>query len=268
METGVSTASLFLRKNNEEALPLLNKLGIKNTEIFLTTFFEYGEPFASVLAEAKGAINVNSLHVLNVQVEPQLFNMHPRVRKDAFDILEKITQTANKVGAKYYTFHGVARMKRAARSGVNDNFPVIIDRFRAISDFCKARNVTLCLENVEWASYNRPGFFSVLSREIPELHGVLDIKQARISEYPYEAYLTEMGEKLTHVHISDINENGKICLPGRGIFDFDTLIKRLLDIGFNGKLLVEVYTDDYGDEIELKEACSFLDELVYKYAKS
>ena len=102
--------------------------------------------------------------------------------------------------------------------------------------------------------------------QVTGVYGVLDIKQARISEYPYEIYLEEMAGRIAHVHVSDIDENGKICLPGRGRFDFDTLVKRLKDVGFDGALIVEVYTDNYEKAEELKAACDFLEEILYKNA--
>ncbi|MBQ8308449.1 MAG: sugar phosphate isomerase/epimerase [Clostridia bacterium] len=264
MKTGVSTASLFLRKYNEEALPLLNGLGVKTAEVFLTTYSEYGREFAEKLAAVKGDVDINSVHILNTQFEPQLFNAHPRARADAFAWLDKVLNSANVLGAPYYTFHGTARVKRASRSGDKDDFSAMIDGFRRISDFCENRGVKLCLENVEWSTYNRVGVFSRLASEIPALGGVLDIKQARISEYPYEKYLEEMGERLTYVHVSDVDERGRICLPSKGVFDFETLIKRLKDVGFNGALIIEVYTGDYGAETELKNSCDYLNELLEK----
>ena len=247
---------------------MLDYLGVKNAEVFLTSFSEYGEAFAQKLKDVKGNVCVNSVHILNTQFEPQLFNAHPRAREDAFGWLEKTLESANVLESPYYTFHGTARLKRAARSGDKDDFPAMIDGFQCISEFCQKRGVTLCLENVEWATYNRPGVFKRISDEVPALRGVLDIKQARISEYPYEKYLEEMGEKLVYAHLSDVDEQGKICLPGRGVFDFQTLVKRLADIGFSGALLVEVYTGDYGEEKELKEACDYLDEILYKYGQA
>lgn len=264
MHAGISTASLFLRKNNEDALPYLASLGVSTTEVFLTTYSEYGEPFASLLKERKGELSVNSVHILNTQFEPQLFNAHPRARADAYAWLGKVMDSANVLGAPYYTFHGIARVKRASRSGENDNFPAMISAFRDISDFCENRGVKLCLENVEWASYNRTGVFARLAREIPALGGVLDIKQARISGEPYELYLEEMKDRLAYVHISDIGTNGKICLPGKGTFDFATLIKRLRDIGFAGALLIEAYTGDYGEEKELGSSYEYVCELIDK----
>jgi sugar phosphate isomerase/epimerase len=264
MRTGVSTASLFLRKDNEEALPLLESLGVKTAEVFLTSFSEYGYPFADLLKERKGSLHINSVHDLNTGFEPQLFNAHPRVKADAFGWLEKVMQSANALGAPYYTFHGTARMKRAARLPNADNFPKMIEGFSEILEFCRRHGVALCLENVEWSTYNRPSVFSVLANELPALRGVLDIKQARISGYPYEEYLTEMGNRIAYAHVSDIDDKGKICLPGKGDFDFDTLVKRLKDVGFDGALIVEVYTDNYGDPAELKQSCDYLDEILYK----
>ena len=120
------------------------------------------------------------------------------------------------------------------------------------------------MENVEWATYNRPEVFREIAAGVPDLMGVLDIKQARLSEYPYHLYLEEMGERLAYAHISDINEKGKMCLPGQGIFDFEELIKRLKDIGFNGALLIEAYEKDYDKEEELKTSCDYIQELLYK----
>jgi len=265
MRAGVSTASLFLRKYNEQALPLLNDLGVKTAEVFLTTYSEYGREFAEKLASVQGNVFVTSVHILNTQFEPQLFNAHPRAKADAFAWLDKVLESAQVLGAPYYTFHGTARMKRAARSGKNDDFDKMRDGFAAIAKRCDEKGVTLCLENVEWSTYNRPGVFSRIAESVPSMRGVLDIKQARISEYPYEDYLKEMGEKIAYVHVSDVDEQGKICLPGKGVFDFQTLVKRLKDVGFNGNLLIEVYTGDYGAESELKVSCDYLNEILYKY---
>lgn len=264
MQTGISTASLFLRKTTEESLPLIQSLGVYNAEVFLTTFSEYHEAFAKQVAETKGKVNVNSVHTLNTNFEPQLFHLSERVRADAYYWLEEVCKSARALGAKYYTFHGTARFKRSAKDGKTDNFPNFIKGFAEICSRAEKYGVTLCLENVEWATYNRVGVFSTIAKEVPALRGVLDIKQARISEYSYEAYLEEMGSRITHAHVSDVNQEGKICLPGKGIFDFDTLVKRLKDVGFDGALIIEVYKDDYKNAEELKRSCEFLDEILYK----
>ena len=40
MQIGISTASLFLKRNNEDALPLLSEWGVPCADDFLTSFCE------------------------------------------------------------------------------------------------------------------------------------------------------------------------------------------------------------------------------------
>ena len=260
MKVGISTASLFLRKNNEEALPLFDAWGVPCAEVFLTSFCEYAPAFAHTLAAAKGGVEIHSVHVLNTQYEPQLYAEHPRVLEDANGWLREVLASANILGAHNYTFHGIARLKRTFR----ENW----QRFSAITaqiyETCRAAGVRLCYENVEWALYNRPGLFALLKKDCPDLGGVLDIKQARITGYDWREYLADMGESLATVHVSDVTAEGKMCLPGQGVFEFAELFARLRDIGFDGAVLIENYARDYGEPDELRRSFEYLADLAAK----
>ena len=264
MKVGVSTASLFGRKTNEEALPLLKTLGVQYAEIFLTTFSEYDQAFGKLLNERKGDISVHSVHVLNTQFEPQLFSMVERVKQDAFSWLMRSMSAAKEFGAKYYTFHGIGRYKKAAREGKTDDYPFWANRLKEIDGVCQEYGVKLSLETVEWSILREPKIFTEIAKEYPNLTGVLDIKQTRISGYSDQEYISAMAGKISHVHVSDIDENGKMRLPGKGKYDFETLLKRLADTGFDGPLLLEAYKGDYEKVEELKDSCLFLQELIYK----
>ena len=128
-------------------MPLLESLGVKLAEVFLTSFSEYGYPFAELLKERKGSLQVHSVHDLNTQFEPQLFNGNLRVKSDAYAWLEKVMQSANALGAEYYTFHGTARMKRAARLEGADDFPKMIACFEEITDLIFAPIATSILQS-------------------------------------------------------------------------------------------------------------------------
>lgn len=264
MKAGISTASLFLKKNNEDVFSLFNDFKVDSTEVFFTSFCEYEPSFARLLVEQNKGVEVNSVHTLTTQFEPQLYAAHPKVISDAYDFLEKVMMSAQILGAKYYTFHGLARIKR---SSAYDNYKMYGERTKEIFDFCRKFGVTLSYENVEWSLYNKPGIFKILKEYCPELKGVLDIKQARISSYDYREYLAEMGEDISHVHISDIDERGKMCLPGRGCFDFDELIKRLSDVGFDGCILIEAYNGDFKDVEELIASYNYIKERIYKFSE-
>ena len=261
MFSGVSTSSLFLREMNEDALTVLNAIGIRSTEIFLTTFSEYTEEFARLLLSRRGELKVNSVHLLNTQFEPQLFGSHPRAKRDAFEILHRAMASAHIFGAERYTFHSLTRLKRNSSPL---NYDSLGENFNEIIAACAEHGVKLCLENVHWALYNEPGIFSRLKCRCPDLQGVLDVKQARLSGYPYQMYIKDMEGSISHVHLSDVDGRGKICLPGQGRFDFEECLRRLKDAGFDGALLIEVYPKDYGDYAELKRSCDYLDEIIEK----
>ncbi|MBQ5926671.1 MAG: sugar phosphate isomerase/epimerase [Clostridia bacterium] len=266
MQVGVSTASLFSKLPNEEAVAFFDEQGITLAEVFLTSFCEYSKEFGKLIAQKKGNLQVHSVHVLNTQFEPQLFSTCDRVKADSFEWLKKAMEGAREFGAKCYTFHGIARYKKAARLGINDDFRYWSKCLKEISATCDGYGIELCLENVEWSVFNRPEVFEKISGYYPELKGVLDIKQARISGFALEEYIKVMEGKIAHAHLSDIDANGKICLPGQGIIDFDALFKRLNGAGFDGPAFIEVYKDDYKELSEIKRSVEFLQEKIYKYS--
>ena len=265
MQIGISTASLFMRQYNEEAVQTIRNLGVKTCEIFLETFSEYTRAYGEILNEKKGDLAVNSVHLYTTHIEPQLFSENERTLKDAYCFLDRAMQAAQAFGAKYYTFHGTARYKKASRSGANDNFEKIGNALEKVRVLCEKYGVSLSLETVEWATYNRPGVFQEVRKYCPKLYTTLDIKQVRLSERPESEYLKEMAGHISHVHVSDVTKSGKTCLPGKGSYDFESLIKRLADTGFGGALIIEAYKNDYDKIEELKTSAEYLQEILYKF---
>ena len=262
MKVGTSTASLFSIYNTEEALEFLSKAKVPCAEVFLESYCEYQPSFADVLNEYKGDIDIHSVHTLTTQFEPQLYSINQRAQKDSFEFLDKAMTVAEKIGAKYYTFHGGARFKKT---------PIKIDFDRVgkitndIVETCSKHKITLAYENVHWGYYNYIGFFSELKKRVPSLKGTLDVKQARQSGLSHNDFLREMGNDIVTVHLSDVKENGEMCLPGKGTIDFVDLFKRLGDTNFNGALLLEAYRKDYGEKEELFEALDYVKNLAKKY---
>ncbi|MBR6737539.1 MAG: sugar phosphate isomerase/epimerase [Clostridia bacterium] len=261
MEIGISTASLFKRQYNEDALITLNELDARVCEVFLGTYQEYTDDFAKLLKESKGNLNVHSIHTLNTHFEPQLFGANPRAVDDAYKIFGNCLNTAKLLGAKCYTLHGIARFKRNV---LYNDYEKIGKQMLKAKDFAKTFGVELCLENVEWAYYNHVGFYTEIVKYCPDLKTCLDVKQARISGDSYKDYIKEMGSSIQTVHLSDVTESGAICLPGKGTFNFEELFKRLKDVNFKGNMLIEVYTNDYGEIVELKESVDYLRNLKEK----
>jgi len=229
--------------------------------VFLESYCEYSNEFGSLLSKVKGDVDVHSVHVLTTQFEPQLYSINQRAQNDSFKLLDMAMSSAELIGAKYYTFHGGARFKKTP-------FKIDFERVGAITqkviDCAKKHGITLAYENVHWGYYNYIGFFKELKKRTVGLKGTLDIKQARQSGISYIDYLNEMQGDIVTVHLSDIDSNGKMRLPLKGITDFNELFLRLNDVGFDGALLIEAYTSDYDSLQELLECRDNLDNLASK----
>lgn len=262
MKLGISTASLFGRLDSEKALEFLSNTPIETAEIFLESFCEYNKKFGKKLAKIKGNLDINSVHVLTTQYEQTLYSQNEKAKQDSFMLLDNAMACAEKFKAKYYTFHGVARLKKLP-------FKIDFDRVGRITNdiiqVTKKHGITLAYENVHWCYYNYIGFFSELKKRVPDLKGTLDIKQARLSNVACGEFISEMASDIVTVHLSDIDENGKMCLPSKkGVTDYNEIFKRLKDVGFNGAMLLEVYKDDFNELEELFESLEYIKELQYK----
>ena len=263
MQIGISTASLFKRYQTVDGLKRLKECGVQNVEVFFESFCEYNKKFGKKLAKIKGDVNVHSVHTLTTQFEPQLYTENSVAQKDAFEILEGMLKGAKALGAKYYTFHGPARIKRTP---FKINFDRVGEITKRVCDVCSRYNVTLAYENVHWCYYNYVGFFSELKKHVPTLKGTLDIKQARQSGIDVYDLINEMGKDIVTVHLSDVDKDGKMCLPlaERGTIDFEKLFRALKDVGFDGTMLIEAYYGDYDSEDELCESLNKLRALADK----
>lgn len=264
MQTGISTASLFGRMHTEEGLKFLSQNNVQTSEVFLETYSEYNKKFGKILKKQKGDMPVHSIHTLTTQFEPTLYSINDRAMADSYKLLENTLQCAQVIGAKYYTFHGVARVKRTP---MTINFDRVAKYTQKIIDACSMHGVTLAYENVHWAYYNYVGFFDQLRSRTKGLKGTLDIKQARQSNVDHAEFIKEMKNDLVTVHLSDVDENGKMCLPGRGVTDFKKLFSMLNDVGFDGALLIEVYKDDYDNFNQLFESLQYVTDLAKEIIK-
>lgn len=264
MQTGISTASLFGRKVTEDALEFLNKNNVPVAEVFLESYCEYNKAFGQLLKQRQGDINVHSIHVLTTQYEPQLYSVNERAQNDSFELLDKAMSAGEQLNAKYYTFHGGARFKKTPLVLNMDRVGKITQR---IIDSTKAHGITLAYENVHWGYYNYAGFFSELRKRTVGLKATLDVKQARQSGVFYGDYINDMANDIVTVHLSDVGADGKMCLPGKGITDFNDLFLRLKDVGFDGALILEVYKSDFETFEQLFESVEFVKNLSEKIIK-
>jgi sugar phosphate isomerase/epimerase len=263
MDIGISTACFFSKASTEDSLSIIKQLGFNVCEIFLTTFSEYIPEFAVLLKSRLNGLKVYSVHSLNQHFEPELFNIMERTRKDSEFFFRQIGYTANLLGANYYTFHGPARLKRLP---YNLNYNWIAERLAYLDNILVDLTGGICkiaYENVHWTYFNSPDFYLNL-KPLYATNTCLDIKQAMQSNIDVYKYIEAMGNKLANVHLCDYNLDGSLALPGKGIFDFINFFSVLLQEGYSGPLIIEVYPKDYQSFDELTQSKLYLEECLDK----
>lgn len=65
------------------------------------------------------------------------------------------------------------------------------------------------------------------------------------------------------MHISDYTDEKDCVLPGRGKFDFKkAFIAQLRETGYDGDLVIEVYSDSFSHPREVAEAMEYVQSLI------
>lgn len=280
MKLGISTASYFPRYYTEDTFERIATLGADVFELFFQSRSEYTDNYAD-LFEKKieqackiHPIKIHSIHSLTNQFEPELFGLSTgRAHQDAIETFRRILHVGERLGAKYYTLHGATILKRAVK--YNLDYEKIGHRFNTLYDIAQEYGIKLCYENVHWTYYHTPDFLDKIRPYINEIGTVLDIKQAMQSNMSikqpkvvdYKDYLKVMGNTLETVHVCDYNSDGTTALPGKGIVDFVELFKLLKSYDFDGAVIMEVYTNNYKDDQELKESFEYLKSCLQKAEK-
>lgn len=260
MEIGLSSASFYPMVNTEDSIGLMKSLGFNTGEIFLNTPSEYDEEFIKLLVEKKERydFNINSIHSFSASFEPYLFDSYKRRAKDMLDYYKKICKAGRMLGATCYTFHG---MRYENLNTLNIKF--IIDKFNELIYIASEEEIKLCQENVSWCMSSKLDYLSILRENCKyPLYFTLDIKQAYKSNIEPSKYIEIMGKKINNLHINDKDEHNVCLLPGKGNVNYLKIVNNLKKIGYNGKGIIEVYSENYKSFDDLTRSKEFLNRIL------
>ena len=255
MELGISTAIFFPRLYTEDAFDVIKQCGCSLSEVFMNTYCEYEPEYTALFNERRGGVRVHSVHVLSNEFEPELFNRNPRVYNDASKLFHKVLAAGKSMGAKNYTFHGPPKLKKVP---YNFDYGYLAECLNRLTNEAEAYGMNIAYENVHWCYFSEPAYFANLKDRCPNLKATLDIKQAILGGVHYGEFIDAMGDRIETVHICDIIDKNKTTLPGRGDIDFSDLFKRLKKAGYNGPVIMEVYSKDYKDFSEVAGCCGYI----------
>ena len=92
---------------------------------------------------------------------------------------------------------------------------------------------------------------------------VLDVKQARRTGIDYQRFIDTLRESIVHVHVSDFDAY-RDCTPPKkgGQFDFHELFDLMKKTGYNGKYIIELYSDSFKTDGELRDSYVYLKSIM------
>lgn len=255
---GISSACFFPTETIH-AVKKLASWNIPNIEIFFNSPRELKEDYVQELAQIckQAGTNVVSVHPFSSGSEPlYFFSEYPGRFEDGLEIYRSYFQAAKILGAQLLVFHGDSPYsKMPLEKGFEQ-----IKQMDLLAQ--REYGVSVAYENVVRCRGKEPEYFAMLKEYYPQMKFVLDIKQALRSGRDPMDYIEYLGKSIVHVHISDSNEK-KDCLPvGLGKMDLDLLLQRLIQKGFTGNILQELYRDSYDCEEEIMSGYQKLQKII------
>lgn len=259
MELGIST-SCFFPLETELALEKLCSAGVSCTELFLNTLCETEPAFIEQLKGICAAhdARITAFHPFTSGMEPLYFaSSYPRRVADGIKLYHKLFACARSLGADIFTMHGDSRQNPV-------DFTYYCENFANLSRIAREEyGITLCQENVvRCKSGSVDNIRRMRSLLGDEVHFTLDIKQAVRSGEDIFDMIEAMGSAIAHLHISDHTITQDCLPPGTGDTDYGVFFRRLRQVGFDGKVIIELYRQNFGDLEDLLAAKRYLEQFI------
>lgn len=261
MEIGASS-SCFYPMETEKAFLHVASHGFKNIEIFLNSPSETEKEFVRELRSIKDTygINVTSIHPYESFGEGyNFFSNYYRRYVDACEKYKRFFSVAAELGAEFVIMHG-------AKFGADICDEEYAERFTKLNEIAMSSGCFVAHENVVNFSGESPEFMALLKKYGKDnFKMVLDVKQARKAGVEPIEYIKAAGDSIAHVHLSD-KTNDSDCAPPseKGLFDFGELFTQLKDINYNGKYIIELYSDGFESIEDIIRSAHYLERELKK----
>ena len=258
MRIGISSAVLY-PEYSEISMEKLTNCGFEVFEFFYNCDEEISLPFIEKMKTFCNKAFFISIHPYTAFAEGVFFfSAYERRTREALEKYKNAFRMANELGVKYFTLHGDRLFGNVSKCILTDK---AAETLSLLADSAKEEGITLCLENVSWCKSSNPDYIRAVSEKVRNIGFTLDLKQARRANIPYEEYIDAMGSKILNIHVSDFDTEHDCLLPGKGIFDFNKFKKEIEEIGYRGDLLIEVYSEAFGELEELASSKRFLEKI-------
>ena len=258
MNIGVSTGCYFPRYTID-ALKKVAENGAKYTEIFFNTDSELDESYVLQLKKIanENGIQVISVHPFTSAIETFMFWAKSDYKlADSIRYYEKYFKACQILGAKYVVIHG-------CHSSVEYmDMKKYTEILNALSRKAREYGVYIAQENVvKFKCGYIQNLQQLMQYADDDIKFVFDLKQSVRAQQNIYQLIDLMGDRISHLHISDYNEFGNSLLPGQGNVDFHHLFEYVSTRHGVNTALIEVYNENITDEYKVENALDFLKDL-------
>lgn len=259
MNIGISTGCFFPR-HTDKALETVALTGAKFTEIFFNTDSELDEEYVYKLkniADANG-IQVISVHPFTSAIETFMFWAKSDYKlADSIRYYEKYFRACQILGAKYVVIHG------CHISSEYMDMKKYTEILNALSRKAREYGVYISQENVVKFKCGYIENLRILKQYADEdIRFVFDIKQAVRAGQDIYDLIDLMGDRISHVHISDFNDTHNSLLPGAGVFDYGKMFDYISQKYNVNDVLIEVYNENITEEYGLSQSLDLLKNII------
>ena len=258
MQLGISTAAFYGRWETEEAAAQIAKLPLDCAEVFLQSDSEDTKEFAALVRRNLGGIPCTSVHPTG-GYENYMARRPARQMRDAFDKFRGILDAGAALGAKVFVYHGRSTpMLTPIPWDLRWNIEALVP----MCEEARRRDMVIGWENVFWCQLTEPARVLEAKNALPHVRFTLDIKQAMRAGCDPIEFVYAMGDRLCNVHICDWKEDGALCLPGEGIFDFEALLKALRCVKYDGPVVMEPYQKLIQSDEALRRSIAYMKNIM------
>ena len=258
MKLGLSTAAFYGRWETEEAAAQMAKLPIDCAEVFLQSQSEYSTSFASLVRRNLAGTACTSVHPLG-EYENHMARRSARQMRDAFDQFRRVLDAGAAMGAGTFVYHG---RHTPMLSPLPWDLAWNVEAIAPMCEEAAQRGMAVGWENVFWCQLTTPQRVREARRALPQVRFTLDIKQAIRAGCDPIDFVQAMGDRLCNVHVCDWREDGALCLPGEGVYDFAALFAALQAAGYDGPVILEPYWKMIKSDEALLRSIAYLRHLM------
>ena len=231
---GVSTPKAI----DEEMFKLYSEAGVEQMEVSVNKEQSEALDYDALLEWSKKyGVELYSFHLPFMPFD-QIDISRPDIAEKSVEYLKGYIEKGAKIGIDKYIIHPsgepIAEEDRPMRMEISKK------SLSALAEYAHERGAVICVENLPRTCLGRDSedILDLLSAN-DKLVACFDTNHL-LDEDPLK-FIKAVGDKIVTLHVSDYDfKNERHWLPGEGMVDWNSILKALSEIGYNGSWLYEI----------------------------